>query len=203
MTRETMVNGDVIHSFDVLDGDSCMSKSKSIRPKPRVIRSVKEAREFLARKGVKHIQEPQFFSVQESTSVLGIPDDEESSGKTSQRGAVEEKASEPIISGRISESGPAANACEDITRKEKEFVPAKNDNSKNQQGVHDLQKPDTSLNHDINDSSTERRQSAGTENWIERNFDKVEPIVKKIGEGFRENYKAAKEIASQHPEFKY
>ncbi|KAJ6679830.1 EMBRYO DEFECTIVE 1703-RELATED [Salix purpurea] len=115
--RETMVNGDVIHSFDVLDGDSCMLKSRSIRPKPRVIRSVKEAREFLARKGVKHIQEPQFFSVQESTSVLGIPDDEESSGKTSQRGAVEEKASEPIISGRISESGPAANACEDITRK--------------------------------------------------------------------------------------
>ncbi|KAJ6723093.1 EMBRYO DEFECTIVE 1703-RELATED [Salix koriyanagi] len=197
--RETMVNGDVIHSFDVLDGDSCMSKSRSIRPKPRVIRSVKEAREFLARKGVKHIQEPQFFSVQESTSVLGILDDEESSGKTSQRGAVEEKASEPIISGRISESGPAANACEDITRKEKEFVPAKNDNSKNQQGVHDLQKPDTSLNDDINDSSTERRQSAGTENWIERNFDEVEPIVKKIGEGFRENYKAAKEIASQHP----
>ncbi|KAJ6679829.1 EMBRYO DEFECTIVE 1703-RELATED [Salix purpurea] len=189
--RETMVNGDVIHSFDVLDGDSCMLKSRSIRPKPRVIRSVKEAREFLARKGVKHIQEPQFFSVQESTSVLGIPDDEESSGKTSQRGAVEEKASEPIISGRISESGPAANACEDIT--------PKNDNSKNQQVVHDLQKPDTSLNHDINDSSTERRQSAGTENWIERNFDEVEPIVKKIGEGFRENYKAAKEIASQHP----
>jgi hypothetical protein len=196
--RETMVRGDVIHSF-VPDGDSCKSNNRSIRPKPRVIRSVKEAREFLAKKGVKHIQEPQFIAVQESTSVLGIPDDEEFSGKTSRRGAVEEKVSEPIISGRISESGPAANACEDLTRKEKEFVPAKNDNSKNQQGVHDLQKPRTSLNHGINGSITERRQSVGTENWIEKNFDEVEPIVKKIGEGFRENYKVAKEIASQHP----
>lgn len=196
---ETMFRGDVIHSSDVPDGDSCKSNNRSIRPKPRVIRSVKEAREFLAKKGVKHIQEPQFIAVQESTSVLGIPDDEEFIGKTSQRGAVEEKVSEPIISCRISEPGPAANACEDLTRKEKEFVPAKNDNSKNQQGVHDLQKPRTSLNHGINGSITERRQSVGTENWIEKNFDEVEPIVKKIGEGFRENYKVAKEIASQHP----
>ena len=62
--------------------------------------------------------------------MLGIPDDEESSGKTSQRGAVEEKVSE----GRISESGPAANACEDITRKEKEFVPAKNEGERGAEG---------------------------------------------------------------------
>uniref|UniRef100_A0A803KZN8 Embryo defective 1703 n=1 Tax=Chenopodium quinoa TaxID=63459 RepID=A0A803KZN8_CHEQI len=38
---------------------------------------------------------------------------------------------------------------------------------------------------------------ADKENWLEKNFHEVEPIVKKIGSGFRENYNVAREKNNQ------
>ncbi|KAE8733287.1 Detected protein of confused Function [Hibiscus syriacus] len=54
--------------------------------------------------------------------------------------------------------------------------------------------------------SGEQRRSAKTENWIENNFHEVEPVLKKIGDGFRENYMVARErtgeLLNVHAEIK-
>lgn len=187
--RQTMVTGGVIHPSDTPDGELNASKNRSIRMKSKVIRSLKEAREFLAKKGDNHIQEHQFIT------------DKMPSGKTSQRGDMDGKVFEQSTFGRTSDSLPVANACKEFTLKEKEFVPTGTDDSKDSEegsGMHDLQKPQTLLNCDINGSSAERRQSVKMENWLEKNFHEVEPIVKKIGDGFRDNYKVAREKVNQH-----
>ncbi|XP_038682897.1 uncharacterized protein LOC119983305 [Tripterygium wilfordii] len=61
----------------------------------------------------------------------------------------------------------------------------------------DKPKPPTSLSHEINGSKERTRHPVKAENWIEKNFHEVEPILKKIGDGFRENYMVARERANE------
>ncbi|XP_028779859.1 uncharacterized protein LOC114736235 [Neltuma alba] len=63
--------------------------------------------------------------------------------------------------------------------------------------VGDPQDSETSLDREVNGVNTETNLSAKTESWLEKNFDEVEPIIKKIRAGFRDNYVAAKERVDQ------
>ena len=100
----------------------------------------------------------------------------------------------------VSDSEHAANASEDSNQKVKEFGPIKDDyfnDSGVEPGLGELQKSKTTLDHEVNGVSTEKTVSAKTENWLEKNFHEVEPIIKKIGAGFRDNYMVAKERVHQ------
>ncbi|TKY64088.1 hypothetical protein E2542_SST13978 [Spatholobus suberectus] len=100
----------------------------------------------------------------------------------------------------LSDSKPATNPSDDSDQKNKEFGPTKDDDRKDtgiEPGVGNFQKSGTTLDGEVNGISTETRLSGKTENWLEKNFHEVEPIVKKIREGFRNNYMAAKERVNQ------
>ncbi|KNA18160.1 hypothetical protein SOVF_073400 [Spinacia oleracea] len=54
------------------------------------------------------------------------------------------------------------------------------------------------LPREINDEIDHKEELfANKENWLEKNFHEVEPIVKKIGSGFRDNYNVAREKIKQ------
>ncbi|XP_015937679.1 uncharacterized protein LOC107463403 [Arachis duranensis] len=98
-----------------------------------------------------------------------------------------------------SESKPAINASEDSNQNNKEFNLAK-DVYKDlgfELEAEELRKSEITLDHEVNVGSTEKRASAKTENWLEKNFHEVEPILKQIGEGFRDNYMVARERVAQ------
>ncbi|KAG6437779.1 hypothetical protein SASPL_102707 [Salvia splendens] len=50
---------------------------------------------------------------------------------------------------------------------------------------------------EVNDTTNELAPLVSKENWMEKNFNEFEPIVDKIGAGFRDSYQLAKEKASQ------
>ncbi|XP_065860197.1 uncharacterized protein [Euphorbia lathyris] len=195
--RQTTVNGEVKLLSATPNGKLPMPNDRSITTKPRLIRSVKEARQYLAKKGNKHTQGPQVDAVQESATVLSSPRDKVSYGQTSQ--STDKPAYEPDALGRILDPLPAADICEDLSPKVKEYVSAKKDDSDNsEQGneAHDLHIAQKLSSSDA-DRSTERRHPVDKEKWLEKNFHEVEPIIKKIGDGFRGNYKIAREKVNE------
>lgn len=60
-----------------------------------------------------------------------------------------------------------------------------------------LQESALSTANERMDRTTEVAPSVNKENWIEKNFHEFEPIVEKIGVGFRDSYHLAREKASQ------
>ncbi|KAE7999358.1 hypothetical protein FH972_003798 [Carpinus fangiana] len=184
---------EVIRFSDTSDGESCLSKENSIKTKPRVILSVKEARDYLSEKrdNLKPSIKSGVKTVQESAAVFRLPSEEGFRSSTSHKLDVHDQVA--AISGPTSNSIPSTNACEVSP---KESVPTSNDDSEGSElgcGLGGLQKPQTSLNNEGNDINTEAGSSAKMENWIETNFHEVEPIVKKIGVGFKDNYMVARE----------
>ncbi|KAJ1429483.1 hypothetical protein SESBI_08251 [Sesbania bispinosa] len=100
----------------------------------------------------------------------------------------------------ISDSKPAIDPIEDSNQKDKEFDPTKDDYFKDsvvESGVGDIQKSETTFDREVNGVSTEKKLTGKTENWLEKNFHEVEPIIKKIRAGFRDNYMVAKERVDQ------
>ncbi|XP_045789389.1 uncharacterized protein LOC123884346 [Trifolium pratense] len=100
----------------------------------------------------------------------------------------------------VSNSKPDLNPSEDSDQKDKKFNWKKIDNIKDsnvEPRVENLQSSETSSDHKVNGDSRETKSSAKTENWLEKNFHEVEPIIKQIRAGFRDNYMVAKERVDQ------
>lgn len=198
--RQTMARGEVTHSSDTPDGEWCLPKDKSFTMKPRIIMSVKEAREFLAKSGSKRGQEPNVNKTQEKTIMLSPSSDKVSCSKTSQRVETSTPIFGPVNLGGVLDPSTATNFLKDSILEGNEMVSVQRDDSndsKEEHGFDNLQNSQTLLNGDINDSK-EGIQPVQKENWMEKNFIEVEPIIEKIGDGFRDNYKIAKEKVNQH-----
>jgi len=99
-----------------------------------------------------------------------------------------------------SDSRPDLNPSEDSDQKDKKFGPTKTGDIKDsgvEPGVANLQNSETTSDHEVNGGSRKKRFSGKTENWLEKNFHEVEPIIKKIRAGFQDNYALAKERVDQ------
>ncbi|XP_031263108.1 uncharacterized protein LOC116121292 [Pistacia vera] len=190
------VKEDVVQSSDPHDAESSISDTNSVRKKPRVIRSVKEAREFLSRKCDKQeFEQPIDKTLQESAAVSNQP-----SGKfdrnESQTFNVDNKVFGSANFGGTSESTCAPNVHECSTLKDEEHVPINKDDpeySDKGYGVGDSQISQTCLDHEDTGGSTKTGPYVKMENWMEENFHDIEPIAKKIGIGFRDNFMVARE----------
>ncbi|WCJ22421.1 embryo defective 1703 [Euphorbia peplus] len=194
---QTMVNGEVKLFSDTPNGKPSMTNGRSITTKSRLIRSVKEARQYLAEKSDKQTPGSQVDAVQESATPLSSLSDKVSDGQISEKMATDKLRFEPEASGRILDPLPATDISKDLSPKVEEYVSVKKDDSDNfEQGNegHDLHIAQSS---DV-DSRTERKQPVDKEKWLEKNFHEVEPIIKKIGDGFRGNYKIAREKANEN-----
>ncbi|XP_047169806.1 uncharacterized protein LOC124838289 isoform X2 [Vigna umbellata] len=100
----------------------------------------------------------------------------------------------------LSDSKPATNPIEVPDQKNKELGTTEDDYLKVsgvEPEIRNHLNSGTTLDDEVNDISTETKVSGKTENWLEKNFHEVEPIVNQIRVGFRNNYMAAKERVDQ------
>ncbi|KAL3815136.1 hypothetical protein ACJIZ3_016404 [Penstemon smallii] len=188
----------------------------SSKTKFRIIKSVKEAREYLSRKDKKP----------EVNQELEVRND----GQTIESAA---------LSGRLDFLGPSENYNMDCETAEgnvdclngikipkitldsevsvsnqdtttpmfeiPEEVRADNETSKKHnvedseenETLVDLQMPKTNASNEVSGRTEELAPSINKGNWLEKNFHEFEPLVKKIRVGYRDNYKIAKEKANQ------
>ncbi|KAI4355241.1 hypothetical protein L6164_004034 [Bauhinia variegata] len=182
---------------DTLTGDYCMTKESSVKKIPRVIRSVKEARDYLSKKLDK--QDPELESttklMEENVTDLKCPTETNFDSLKDQKLETKTIASKRDTLVGTSDSEPAINSCEDSKMKDKEIDLTKNEYFKGSEHEYEVgndQKSQTSSDHEINNVSPETKLFEKTENWLEQNFHEVEPIIKKIRAGFRDNYMVAK-----------
>ncbi|CAI8607680.1 unnamed protein product [Vicia faba] len=100
----------------------------------------------------------------------------------------------------IPDSRPDLNPSEDSDEKDNKFSQTKIDNIKDadvKPGVGNPQNSETNSDYEVNGDRRKKRFSGKTENWLETNFHEVEPIIKQIRAGFRDNYAVAKERVDQ------
>ncbi|KAF3439859.1 hypothetical protein FNV43_RR18137 [Rhamnella rubrinervis] len=174
----------VVNTDDAPFSESSDSRESSIQVKPWVIKSVKEAREFLSVKRNK--QE----SNQESASFSGLQSDKLCDNNALEELDMKDKEFASAISNGTSDSQHTINASDYSTLGDKELVKIKNGKTKGEDGVEKQQLP---LDQEGIDSITEKEPSIQEDNWIEKNYNEIEPIVQKIGIGFRDNYMVARE----------
>lgn len=92
------------------------------------------------------------------------------------------------------ESSDSSFTFGDSVVEENQKIPAKDNITKNfteRKGYVDLQ-PGISSGQESRGNNQKLASSMTKENWLEKNFHEIEPIVKKIGVGFRDNYMVAK-----------
>ncbi|PSS24227.1 Myb-like protein [Actinidia chinensis var. chinensis] len=134
-------------------------------------------------------------NVDTGPSVLVSPGEREMGNNTSWGLDKDNKVFQPIILGGPSDSASDVSACRGSTLKTKNDDDY--DNVEQGYQADDAQKPPTSVVRESNGISTETIPSMNKENWMEENFHTLEPFVKKIGSGFRDNYMTAREKVEQ------
>ncbi|XP_010544836.1 PREDICTED: uncharacterized protein LOC104817362 [Tarenaya hassleriana] len=187
--------------------------------RPRVIRSVKEAKEFLSNRSVGEelCQEPSQMTIQdrERFSKQQGNNDEEPNG-------VRRRASEELkdknknfdttsFDGMFKltlDSDSSGNFLQD----DKDTLAQKNDGQEFIKPGHKDEGPDKegkfvnsleglaasrkTAKSSLDNEHKEMEQAARRENWMEKNFHEFGPIVEKMRTGFRDNYMAAREKES-------
>lgn len=209
-TSDSLDAIEAIQSTDSHYGQTSMPKKGSTSKIPRVIMSVKEARDYLSKKQDK--QELQVRVAQESHDDLRLLNGKASVNNSRYGLDMNDNVFEHSIVCGTSDFTPAANASDEgntdlelsIDKALMSDTSHGLDNDDNdpedaeeEVGVLNLQASRGSMDHEGDDSFPETGPSVIKENWMEKNFHQLEPVVKKIGTGFRENYMVAREKVNQ------
>ncbi|CAN0889655.1 hypothetical protein LINGRAHAP2_LOCUS16145 [Linum grandiflorum] len=173
--------------------------SESVLPKPRVITSVKEAREFLSKRKYEDVQNPQADSLSMSSDDNGDPFT--FNGKPGIVSELNVTGSEPFTLGGPSNSLHAdtfQSSSQDI-----EALVSKEDHSQvcaDEIEIVEAEIRSGSLNDIDNggDQSLGSKQPEEMPKWLEEHSDELEPIFKKIGDGFKDNFKIARETVNEN-----
>ncbi|CAH8368470.1 unnamed protein product [Eruca vesicaria subsp. sativa] len=190
----------IIHqSSDVSKDEISMMKNSTGR-KSRVIRSVREAKEFLSRKS----GEEEFTQkmAQDSDEIIPKQSDEKrnparrrklvakNAGNGTLKSTLESMSSEPLGKDdheKFSEPEDRVDA------------PGKQGSSANKIEERETKKFESVESSSRDTEHIETEQPSGKENWMEKNYHELEPIAEKMRAGFRDNYMAAREKETQEP----
>ncbi|ESQ43895.1 hypothetical protein EUTSA_v10005757mg [Eutrema salsugineum] len=192
----------IIQTSDVSKDKLSMIKNNSSgRSKSRVIRSVKEAKEFLSRRGGEK------ELTQDIDEIFPEQSDEEHSEARIYELVEKKKILGAVVNGTLKaapESTSSEASGKDVdSRPHKNTVkgPGKQGNSENK-----IEERETSLCESVESSSggtehleKEQRSGKEKENLMEKHYHEFEPIAEKMRAGFRENYMAAREKETQEP----
>nr|GMD61878.1 COP1-interactive protein 1 [Ipomoea batatas] len=91
----------------------------------------------------------------------------------------------------------ASTTCQDSSFTNVPSFPAMEIPEDVKKGVADLNIPETHSDRNRNDRSQETAPLVNKENWLEKNFHVLEPVIKKMHMGFRDNYLVAKDKPSE------
>ncbi|KAL4024394.1 hypothetical protein IC575_012744 [Cucumis melo] len=192
--------------MDTTESDTSCKTNKletdSEQKKLKIIRSVKEAREYLSERHQKQKPDEKIHgrTTQEFSAAPRLPNDNVLETETNKKADSENIAFKSSFSFGASDSSPLVSGNVDSALGDKNSISVNDDCSKSSAegysvgGSVNLHK---SLNSDSNDSDTDTMPHGETKNWIEDNFDELEPFIRKIGVGFRDNYMAAREKAAR------
>ncbi|XP_038877961.1 uncharacterized protein LOC120070178 isoform X2 [Benincasa hispida] len=192
--------------MDSMQSDSYCETQKvekdSEQKKLKIIRTVKEAREYLSERRQKQKPEEkiQGRTTQEFSAAPRLPNDNVLESETNKEADSKNIPFKSSFSFGASDSSSLVSDNVDSALRDKNSISVKDDHSKSSVEGHsvggrvNLHK---SLNRDCNDSDTDTMPYGEKKNWIEDNFDEVEPFVRKIGVGFRDNYIVAREKGEQ------
>ncbi|XP_030457180.2 uncharacterized protein LOC115678035 [Syzygium oleosum] len=186
-----LTNACEIQSLDTLVCE--VHRGNAVRRKPKIIRSVKEAREYLSDK-------PGTREGNEDAKEVDLGESEINSNLRETTNIVEQSASVGMSGETPDSSTVNANIHGDMIAEELESIPEMVDNLAShgeEHGAYDVRNPLTWQKHEANSSTAEADTSKKSQNWIEENFNVVEPILGKIGDGFRNNYMIAREKVNQ------
>lgn len=182
--------------------DTQKLKTDSEPKKLKIIRTVKEARDYLSEKRQKQKPDEKFqgISPQESPAAPRLPNDNVLEIVKNKGADSENILVKSSFSLGASDSSSLIGDNVDSARSYKSSISIKDDHSISSVEGHSVggsQELHKSLDHESNDRGTETKPNGEKKNWIEDNFDEVEPVVKKIGVGFRDNYMVAREKDEQ------
>ncbi|KAG9454338.1 hypothetical protein H6P81_007242 [Aristolochia fimbriata] len=172
------------------------SHESSVSTKPKIIKSVREAREYLSKRQECHVEnENPVHVIANSTDSNGEPNDLTSWAFRHLNQTTRPTSKHTMHMEEVSLCLPSSEQHE--TSPDDESV-CTNDFDKNSDAS-DLSKHVECSSEDS--SATSSFQSDKTQkisqSWVEENFEEFGPVIKKIGEGFKENYLAAKESVKE------
>ncbi|CAF2060003.1 hypothetical protein Bca4012_100059 [Brassica carinata] len=183
----------IIHQSSDVSKDKLSMMNNSTGRKSRVIRSVKEAKEFLSTRS----SEEEFTQkmAQDSDEISSKQSDEKrklarrrkladkNAGNGTLKSTVESTSSEPLGKDdykKVSEPDDTVDA------------PGKQGSFANKIGERETSSSGGT-------EHIEKEQPSLKENWMEKNYHELEPIAEKMRAGFRDNYMAAREKETQEP----
>lgn len=164
-------------SNNSIENESSRNTKESVRKTPKIIKSVKEAKEYLLEKHGKDTyrqskqvtdeNEPHTKNLSLKAEFNGENNGEYSRPKLSTsfpvNGHFEKTEDKPFYGG--------------FNMEERDFESEKTPNS----------------NSEVHNNVSKISGNIDRESWVEENFEKFDPLIKTIGEGFRENYMSAQE----------
>lgn len=173
--RSSHVNG-AIQSRDLSNSKSSSTSQSSVKMKPMLIRSVEEAKDYLSQKSVPlggpHVQSLANDTAANGKEHLAINEkDEVFKPSKFVMGASEDSALSTELS---DESGSP-------------LAPSMT-------GSSDSLEPCSAMNApSMHTDGIDRKPLNADKSWMEENFQEFDPVIKKIGVGFQENYMMAKQ----------
>lgn len=185
---------DVIKPLDPLENE--LNNESYVRRRPRIIHSVKEARAYLSNKSEQRERAQENPSEPENGTVL--PCDGTDGNSENQRFIRDNQMPEADGFVETYDARIDPTHLDDVAATVIESLPLKENDLVSSEELDRINDVNTPIENEINDSPTSAKPSVRTENWIEENFDEVEPIVEKIGAGFRDNYMASREKVNQN-----
>lgn len=169
-----------------------------IKMTPKIILTVKEAREYLSQKTVRG--EPDRRSLRLEADNFEPSIDEDVPVKESKMMQNQKELCDSSDLDTKSVTKSAMNARGNPCQNKIEFyadtmqsIPLKTEEYNDKQMKYDSKRPVTAKEYNDTDRNREATPVKPKKSWMEQNFQDFEPIVKKIGDGFRENYMIAKD----------
>lgn len=187
-------DGVVCCADDAPLGESSDCRENYVQVAPSIIRSVKEAREYLSEKHYKQESRitPQVKVVPEADLLFDLQSVNQNDNRSH-----ELNFETSGVLNRKSEPPPLINGFGDSIIIDEEFIANKNHELKGCQGKqNDVKEQQIFSDQEVSGNEAEKGQLHAQKNWMEKIFGEFEPIIKKIGSGFKDNYMVAREKES-------
>lgn len=184
---------EIVHQASAVSKDKLSTMDNSTSRKSRVIRSVKEAKEFLSTRSGEDEFTPKM--AQDSDEIFPKQKDEKRN-PARRRKLADKKAGNGTLKSAL-ESTSSKPLGKDDYEKVSEPEDTVDAPSKQGSSANKIGKRETSSSGGT--EHIEKEQPSAEENWMEKHYHELEPIAEKMRAGFRDNYMAAREKENQEP----
>ncbi|KAJ0255650.1 Embryo defective 1703 [Hirschfeldia incana] len=183
----------IIQQTSDVSKDKLSMMNNSTGRKSRVIRSVKEAKEFLSTRSSEEEELTQKMA-QDSDEIF--PNQRDEKRNPARRCKLVDKDKELGAGNGTLKSALESTSSEPLG---KNTEPVNTVDAQGKQGSSANKIGERETSSSSGTEHIEKEQSSEKENWMEKHYQELEPIAEKMRAGFRDNYMAAREKETQEP----